>query len=128
QSSLMMILRRGWASANVALARTHPIRTSFLLCIALRIRQKAGQTRFPGLPSTCRHTRLEPQLQGELNQAGIVYGVVDHAEATGSIDILLATASRAAHVELGLIEQVEALGAELQVGALAESQRDFLTD
>ena len=39
----------------------------------------------------------------------------------GAFDILLPTAPRTAHVELGMVEQVEELGAELQVGALAES-------
>src|SRR5436305_7036969 len=107
QSSLMMILRRGWASANVALARTHPIRTSFLLCIALRIRQKI---RADQIPRSAQHlppqSPLEPQLQGELNQARVINRIVDHPKRAGSIDILLSTASPSAQVEPVMIEYV----------------------
>ena len=72
--------------------------------------------------------RLEPQFQGELNQARIVHGIVDDPECARSIDVLLAAASGATHVELRMVEQVEELGPELQVHAFVEGQREVLND
>ena len=55
----------------------------------------------------------EVELKSELNQARVIHRVVDDSESTRSIDVLLAAASRASHIELGVVEQIEELSPEL---------------
>jgi len=84
---------------------------------------------FARLPEKCfRFVSSEIELERELNQPRVVYRIVNDAKGGLSIDVLLAAASRTAHIELRMIEQVEELRAELQIHSFPERKREILDD
>src|SRR5690242_13772298 len=126
----MMILRRSWAEQSAAVSKAKENKSRFLLINVrfvesstqssgdgatsfLRSKQKLRAERaMPVCPSVYPFVSSESQLQRELNQTRVVDGIVNDAEGGGSIDILLAAAARAAHVELRMVEEVEELRPE----------------
>src|SRR6266567_7269531 len=88
---------------------------------------RPGSADLPESPTSVRIC-LESQLQSELDQSRVIDCVVDDSESTRSIDVLLATAPRSAHIELRVIEQVEELRPELQSHPFPERQREVLDD
>src|SRR5690242_21887571 len=66
-------------------------------------------------------SRLELQLEGELNHARIVHRLVDYAKRRRRRNVLHATAA-ASQEELRVIEQVKELCSEIQPHVLAQEE------
>ena len=78
-------------------------------------------------PFQCNPPGLELQLQSELHHARIVDGAVHQSKAALCVDVLhAAIRTIPRQPELGVIEQVEELGAELQTHALPEGKHEVL--
>ena len=69
---------------------------------------------------------LEIQPESKLNQARIIYRVIDHSETGGSVYVLLPRIRDPIQEELGMVEEVKELSSELQIHRLAEGQREIL--
>ena len=80
----------------------------------------------PEVENAQSETPLELELEGELHQARVIHGVVDHPESRGRIYVLLSSVADAGHEILRVIEEIEELGPELQSHSLAEGQWQVL--
>ena len=119
----MMTLRRCWAPAKRP-ARTSNTKASTILprVIAFPVplvlsgallENAEADWLVPICPRKKFNSALEIKPQGKLDQSRVIYRVINHAEAGGSVDVLLPRATEPLKEELRVVEQVEKLSAEL---------------